>query len=92
MKKEPFVSYENSLVKNFSLSQIPQASVAVHKKDCLGCQATNSEIMLTFGSEIMVLNGNNQPIVHEELKHVDVFLNKEQAQKLLKKLQEALSE
>lgn len=56
----------------------------------MGCQATGADFMLTFGSTIDVLGGNNRILLSEGPKHVDVFITESQARGLLKQLKEKL--
>jgi hypothetical protein len=84
------MSKENSKVLNFSLVKHPKSCVRVYSDGCMGCQSTGADIMLTFGSTISPLDGNNQEVGVEYPKHVDVFLTKAQAEGLLKELTKAL--
>ena len=63
----------------------------MHHSTVQGCEQTGADVMLTFGSEIKVLNGNNIPVRREALRHVDVFLNRRQAEGLQKELTRVLS-
>lgn len=78
-------SSEDSLVKNFALHTVDSYVNAYGSSVC-GCEQTGADVMLTFGSEIVVLNGNNLPIRVETLRHIDVFLNRRQAEGLLRQL------
>lgn len=82
---------EVSLVRNFAMHHL-DANVRAYGKSVNGCEQTGADVMLTFGSKIAVLDGNNQPMQIEKLRHVDVFLSRKQAEGLLKELQEVLNE
>lgn len=90
--KPHFVSLENSKVKNFSMVRHEQSCINVYDKGCNGCISTNADFMLTFGSTIDVLGGNNKAIDCEGLKHVDVFITEKQARGLLEQLKRKLQE
>lgn len=81
---------KDTKVHNFSLVPHPTACVNAYSKECYGCQSVGADIMLTFGSEITPLGGNNQPLEVEPLKHVDVFLTKKQAEHLHAQLTKVL--
>jgi hypothetical protein len=83
-------SSEESLVGNFAIHDL-DSCVTVHHSTVQGCEQTGADVMLTFGSEIKVLNGNNIPVRREALRHVDVFLNRRQAEGLQKELTRVLS-
>ena len=78
-----------SETKNFALHNF-NSNVRVYPKSCQGTGMTGADIMLTFGSKIAVLDGNNRPTAIEYPRHVDVFLNRKQAEDLLKELAQAL--
>lgn len=80
-----------SKVKNFSLIRHNESCINVYDKGCNGCVSTGADFMLTFGSTIDILDGNNEIIECEYPKHVDVFITKDQAIGLLQQLENKLS-
>ncbi len=77
-------------VPNFTLVPHQDSCVNAYNNQCGGCQSTGSDIMITFGSTVSVLDGNNKIVNQEYPKHVDVFLTQKQAARLVEQLQKAL--
>ena len=76
-------------MSNIKLSD--EVNARIYSKDCIGCIATKTELMLSlFSGKIQILDGNNQP--EKEVQFVDIFLSKSHALKLLETLKEAIPE
>lgn len=85
-----FVPNDKTRVRNFSMIRHAEACVNVYDKDCMGCKSVGADFMLTFGSTIDVLDGNNQITACEGPKHVDVFITRKQAEGLFVQLSKKL--
>ena len=85
--KPKMVLLADSQIKNMSLLRHEKSCINVYDKDCIGCQTVGADFMLTVGSTVDVLGGNNQTIGCEGPKHVDIFITEKQALGLLEQLQ-----
>lgn len=65
-----------------------ESHISVCGKDCLGCQSTDTELMLSFDERVQLLNGNNKKI--EEVQFVDIFMSVDQALKIKEAIEEKL--
>ena len=88
--KKQFVPYEDTQIKNFSIHENSTSRVRVYNKNCGGCISTKADVMLTFGSTVNVLDGNNKTTDIEITKHIDAFINYEQAKILYEELKDVL--
>lgn len=77
---------ELKTVPNFTLVPFTESCVNVYGKDCLGAKAAKADVMLTFGSTIAPMDGNNTVLSTLYPTHIDVFLTENQAQGLLEQL------
>jgi hypothetical protein len=76
--------------RNFILDV--KANIRAYGSGCGGCQAVKKDVMITFGSKIHVLDGNNKVVATEDNQHVDVFMDKQQARNFYKELGKLLEE
>ena len=81
----------SNFLTNFSIHESEKSTIRVFDEKCIGCQTTNSDLMLSFGPDCTPTNGNNDPLVPEESCVLDVFINKEQALDLYSRLAKVLN-
>ena len=73
---------------NYKISE--DSNIVVHNKNCIGCKDTDSFAMLSIGTNINILDGNNT-IESTESGVVDIFINEEQASQLYEGLSKLLN-
>lgn len=86
-----FKTYDQTLIHNFSIHQHDDSCVRAYSDKVGGCKSTGADVMLTFGSTVSPLDGNNKVIENYRPSHIDVFINREQAERLIHELQLAIS-
>lgn len=66
----------------------------VYNENCIGCQTTKSEVMLSLFSgdkgSIQLLNGNNEPVADSTF--LDLFISKENLKDLKNSIEKYLKE
>lgn len=74
-----------------NLKLTPEQNVRAHGPGCMGCIATNSDVMLSFGgtfSDQIELLGSNNKVVGkaDKMRIVDIFITQKQALNLYREL------
>lgn len=80
----------SNFLNNFTMSDHKNSTINVYDKDCIGCQSTKADVMLSFGPDCSPTNGNNEPLI-KETGVIDIFINNQQALDLYHRLGKILN-